>query len=512
MMERRLLLAKYLLDPDDSVLIVTIDEKEYLRLGLLLEQTFPEATIQMASVVTNPSGSVRPGRLARTDEYWFFAYFGAGGLTPQYVDGIGKSAAGPLPKVWETAIRSGTGTGIRASRPNLFYPVFVDSETIRYHSVGDPLPISSKRAEVTPPAGTTPIWPLAEGDREQTWGFASDQMRIRLQEGTARIARGKRGPSVLYMQSGVLKKIEQGTFKVVGRQADGSLELAWGDGVAGRPEYPRSVWTSASHSASSGGTRFLQPMLPGRSFPYPKSLYAVEDALRYVVANKPEALVLDFFSGSGTTAHAVMRLNRQDGGRRRSISITNNEVGADEQAKLREQGLRAGDPDWERWGICDYITKPRIRAAIEGRTPEGQPIKGDYKFTDVFPMSDGFDENVEFFTLTYEAPIRVQSNREFAQIAPFLWLRAGSSGRRIDSITNGWDVADAYGVLEDLDRTEQFLAAMRATPAARIAYIITDEDRLFEAVVRDLPTGVEPVRLYQAYLSNFEIDAMRSVR
>jgi adenine-specific DNA-methyltransferase len=127
-------------------------------------------------------------------------------------------------------------------------------------------------------------------------------------------------------------------------------------------------------------------------------------------------------------------------------------------------------------------------------------------------MSEGFEENAEFFTLTYEAPMRVQSNREFSRIAPFLWLRAGSRGRRIDSLANGWDVTDTYGVLEDLDSTEEFLEAMNSTPAARIAYIVTDEDRLFEAVTRDLPNGVEPVRLYQSYLSNFEIEAMRRVR
>jgi adenine-specific DNA-methyltransferase len=256
----------------------------------------------------------------------------------------------------------------------------------------------------------------------------------------------------------------------------------------------------------------LKELLPGRNFPYPKSLYAVEDALRFFVRDNPSALVVDFFSGSGTTAHAVMRLNKQDGGLRASISVTNNEVGVDEQKALRDKGLRPGDLDWESLGICDYITKPRIRAAIEGKTPAGDSITGEYKFTDEFPMKNGFDENVEFFTLTYEAPMRVQSNREFGRIAPFLWLRAGSRGRRIDSLSNGWDVADAYGVLEDLDRTDEFLGAIRETPEARLAYIITDEDRLFEAVVRDLPNGVEPVRLYQAYLSNFEIDAMRSVR
>ena len=85
-----------------------------------------------------------------------------------------------------------------------------------------------------------------------------------------------------------------------------------------------------------------------------------------------------------------MRLNRQDQGRRRQcISITNNEVAADEQAALRKTDLRPGDPDWEQWGICDYVTKPRIRAVIIGKTPDGEDIEGDYKFIDEFPMADG---------------------------------------------------------------------------------------------------------------------------
>ncbi|MBE8528486.1 site-specific DNA-methyltransferase, partial [Amycolatopsis sp. H6(2020)] len=154
---------------------------------------------------------------------------------------------------------------------------------------------------------------------------------------------------------------------------------------------PRTLWVRDSHDASVYGSTFLRTMLPGRKFPFPKSLYAVEDALRFFVKDKPEAVVLDFFSGSGTTAHAVMRLNRQDGGRRQCISVTNNEVSADEQAGLRKQGLRPGDTDWEVLGICDYITKPRLTAAITGRTPAGEPIKGDYKFTDEFPMSEGLE-------------------------------------------------------------------------------------------------------------------------
>jgi adenine-specific DNA-methyltransferase len=250
-------------------------------------------------------------------------------------------------------------------------------------------------------------------------------------------------------------------------------------------------------------------LLGEKLFDFPKSLYAVEDALRLFVAEKREAIVVDFFCGSGTTGHAVMRLNKQDGGRRQAICVTNNEVSAEEEATLREKGFRPGDVEWERWGICEYVTKPRFAAAVTGKTPHGISIEGSYKFTDEFPMGDGFEQNVEFFTLTYEAPLRVASNREFLKIAPLLWLRAGARGRRIEDISAGWDVADVYGVLANLDHTEDFLKAITANDAVTIAFIVTDEERLFESVAQNLPDRVEPVRLYEAYLRNFEIESGR---
>lgn len=75
-MERRLQIAKKLLNPADSVLIVTIDEKEYLRLGMLLEQLFPEARLQMITTVIAPQGQQRPGQFSRVDEYLYFVMFG----------------------------------------------------------------------------------------------------------------------------------------------------------------------------------------------------------------------------------------------------------------------------------------------------------------------------------------------------------------------------------------------------------------------------------------------------
>lgn len=199
-----------------------------------------------------------------------------------------------------------------------------------------------------------------------------------------------------------------------------------------------------------------------------------------------------------------MRLNRQDGGRRQGISVTNNEVAADEQAALRKAGLRPGDGDWEKWGICDYITKPRIAATITGKTPDGNAIAGDYKFADEFPMSEGFEENAEFFTLTYEAPVAVSHNLAFQRVAPLLWMRAGSEGRRIDNLpAQGWEVADTYGLLIDLDRAAQFCATALAAAGQRVAYIVTDDDRRFQAVARALPINIDPVRLYESYLSSF---------
>ncbi|AMY69861.1 DNA methyltransferase [Frigidibacter mobilis] len=289
---------------------------------------------------------------------------------------------------------------------------------------------------------------------------------------------------------------------MTGKKQDGSILV---DDSAYQPVFiPGTQWRISSHNAEQGGTNLQKLLIPGRRFPFPKSLYAVEDALRFFVGSNREATILDFFSGSGTTAHAVMRLNHQDGGRRQCISVTNNEVAAEEQTALRTANLRPGDPEWEKWGICDYITKPRIAAAITGKTPDGQPIAGDYKFTDEFPMAEGFEENAEFFTLTYEAPVAVSHNLAFRRVAPLLWMRAGSEGRRIDDLpAQGWEVAGTYGLLVDLDRATEFCAAAALAEGLRVAYIVTDDDRRFQAVTRALPDTIEPVRLYESYLSNF---------
>ena len=615
MMERRLLVAKELLNPAHSVMIVTIDEKEYLRLGLLLEQVFPEADIQMVSSVINRKGVVRFNELTRTNEFIFLLKFGNARLFAERKSSEDKVRWASLRRFEHSSRRNGP-----QPRPDQFYPIFINTDSWRIESVGKSLEAGVDRATVANVPGCITVWPLKPDGTEMIWGLTPATLKKRLAKGFVKVnpstknksAKNLKMPTLNYLTSGQVADVASGDLIITGHDHDGSVVVEF---KTGKAKLPTTQWDIESHNAQPNGTGLISPMLPNRTFPYAKSLYAVEDCLRLAIGDRKNAVVLDFFSGSGTTAHAVMRLNKQDGGKRQCISVTNNEVGADEQEALRAQDLRPGDIEWEKWGICDYITKPRVQSAITGKTPDGNPIDGEYQsgkaveqekprsfkqigFTEsnmfdsatkkkqlvalvkglpqtlvkepcpfivskkhassilfdtqraedwlealkgqehisdfyivtavkrtfdilkkqvgellgslivneleMVPMSDGFEENAEFFTLTYETPHGVNYQTAFKHIAPLLWLRAGSVGRRIDKLpAAGWEVADAYGFLVDLDKATDFLKAVRKVKKLRIAYIVTDDQRRFQALARRLPEGVEPIRLYESYLTNF---------
>ncbi|HHR1156441.1 TPA: site-specific DNA-methyltransferase [Raoultella ornithinolytica] len=498
MMERRLLVAKELLNPNDSVLIVTIDEKEYLRLGLLLEQVYPEGKIQMISTIINRKGIVRANEFRRTNEFIFFVMFGSAKLNPIRSD-TGKAVRWASLRRTDIESRRGTKKGGTSQ----FFPVYVNKMSAQIEAIGEPIPPDVDRNSIPDREGCFTIWPIRPNGTEMNWGLTPKTVMALMKDGYVKAVNGRanKEPTLYYLTSGQVKDIANGNLKVTGREANGAAIVEF---VTGKATMPATQWDYESHSAQEHGKSVIKALIPGRDFDFPKSLYAVEDALRFFVIDKPDAVILDFFSGSGTTTHAVMRLNKQDGGRRQCISVTNNEVAADEQKQLREQGLRPGDAEWEKWGICDYITKPRIQAAITGKTPEGESIKSDYKFTDEFSMSEGFEENAEFFTLTYEAEKSVSHNLAYARIAPLLWLRAGARGKRIDKLpADGWAVTDAYGLLSAVDQATPFIKAISHDRNIRVAFIVTDDDRHFQSVAKRLPKGVEPVRLYESYLTNF---------
>lgn len=397
MMDRRLKLAKRLLKSLNSVLIVSIDEKEVHRLGLLLEQIFADARIQMISSLINPANQARAGAFGRSDEYLFFVMIGTSAplrlpMHREWVSARGRTFTGKIR--WDLLRRSGTGPDRRDS-PGGFYPIYVDPVGPSFHSIGDPIPHGVSEPPLV--EGTVPVLPIRKNGSEGRWQVSPGTLRTYISQGRVKIGGTQTsGYVIYYLKPGEYKKVLAGEYEITGHEADGSLTL---EGISSQEAVavPSTQWRISSHDATQYGSRLLANMIPGRRFPFPKSLYAVEDTLRFFVGDKPEAVILDFFAGSGTTAHAVMRLNRQDGGRRRSVLVTNNEVSEDEARMLRATGYRPGDPMWEALGICEFITKPRMRAAITGQTPDGGPIRGDYKFTDDFPIAEGFEENAEFF-------------------------------------------------------------------------------------------------------------------
>jgi adenine-specific DNA-methyltransferase len=502
-MERRLRLAKHLLNPDDSALIVTIDEKEYLRLGLLLEQVFPGVRAQMVSSVINPAGTGRQNEFSRTNEYIFFLQFGKLAIQPMLPRDTTE-----VPVEWEPFRRRDLSS-VRRTRPRQFYPIYVDRSSGRIVGTGEPLPHDQDRHTAPTREGCASVFPVREDGTEMNWALTREEFQRRLERGYARVGRHQpNGPQeyvISYLRTGPIADIESGRAIIVGHREDGSVIARYREG---KRRMPLTQWDFASHDAQRYGTTLLQAFIPGRRFPFPKSLYAVEDVLRIAVGHKPDAVVLDYFGGSGTTGHAVARLNRQDGGRRQCVLVTNNEVSDAEAKALRKRGLRPGDPEWEEQGIFEHVTRPRVIAAVTGVNSEGHAVKGDYRFNDEFPMAEGLDENVEFFELTYLDPEDIEVSAAFSGVAPLLWLRAGGRGGIIENDAPYHAVMDTYGVLFNPDRWRSFVSSLHEE--VKTVFIVTDSPSIFAAIASELPAGIEAVRLYENYLSTFTLNTRRT--
>lgn len=336
MMERRLKVARRLLKPENSVLIVTIDDNEYGRLLLLLEQTFPEGRITNTSVVINLKGTPDNG-FGRIEEYIVFVQFGSSQPSRVF-----DPLHGTLPSLdnirvrWRGLTRT-SSNGVRSKSPGAYFPIFISKKDGSIHSSGSVPPPNKDGLNVKPPPGTVAVWPTPRPDGTLgRWSVVKESFDELLRIGAAKTGKVdflKNKFPLWYLTESNLQAIEDGEIVLTGREDCGAMIVEYA-GAESKKSAPRTVWSRSSHSASEHGSGLLNVQLPGREFPYPKSLYAVEDALRIFIGDKPEALVVDFFAGSGTTAHGVMRLNKQDGGRRQCICVTNNEVSADEQNEL----------------------------------------------------------------------------------------------------------------------------------------------------------------------------------
>ncbi len=276
---------------------------------------------------------------------------------------------------------------------------------------------------------------------------------------------------------------------------------------------PSTNWNKPTHDAQRYGTGILKGIFADNRFSFPKSLYAVHDVVKCFVADKPDALIVDFFAGSGTTLHAVNLLNAEDGGRRRCILVTNNEISEAERKDFLARGVRPGSDEWEGRGIARHVTWPRTVCSIEGRDVNGAPLKGEYLGSGR-KMADGFEANAAFFSLGFLDKTRVSLGRQLRELLPLLWLKAGAKGPPPAAGMSG-EMAlfegNGFAVLADEGRFPAFAEALAAHPGIGTVFLVTDYADAFASMAAALP-GRECVQLYRDYLDNFRINAGKDAR
>ena len=514
-MQRRLQLAKKLLNPADSVLIVTIDEKEYLHLGCLLEEMFPEARMQMITTVISAKGVVRTGQLSRVEEYIFILEWGGSCVCSSIYNMLDDEVKKESDRSIEwLGFRRRAPQAKRNSRPNQFYPIYVNNVDGKIASIGDVVQHGIDRNSIFVPDGCTALWPLSKDGDERLWSLVPEQARLNFEKGYLKVNNwnsANKSGTVYYLPSGTIKDIENGKATIVGYNTDGSVEAKYhSEGTTP----PKRVWNMKTHNAETYGTNILNAII-GKRFDYPKSLYAVHDVIRFFVANKPNAIIVDFFSGSGTTLHAVNLLNAEDGGHRRCIMVTNNEVSADEAKMLKDKGYQPGDAEWEKLGIAHYVTWPRTVCSIEGHDVNGNPLKGDYLGSEPpMHMADGFKANAAFFKLGFLDPTAVSLGMRISEMLPTLWLKTGAKGKCPE--LTGEQVPDMlilpenqFAVLINESTFADFAEKLAEHPEIQTVFLATDYEVNYQSMVKNLNV-TEVYQLYRDYLDHFRVNRGRN--
>lgn len=251
-----------------------------------------------------------------------------------------------------------------------------------------------------------------------------------------------------------------------------TVSLAYADGIS---RTPKTVWYRRTHDAGSNGSDLLTNILgKGKTFSYPKSLYATRDAIASIVRERTDALIVDFFAGSATTLNAVNLLNAADGGQRQCILVTNNEVSEEENRSLTAQGFQPGQDEWEQHGICRSVTWPRSKFTMLGKRDDGAPLPGDY---------------LTGKQVTREKPRTIRQlgfaegrNMPLAQRKQVAALLPGVTQSKIDDGPWFLDDVAAVSVLWDVRQAPAWLEALSEGDHVTDLCVVTTENRLFTAL------------------------------
>lgn len=395
----------------------------------------------------------------------------------------------------------------------LFYPILIDKNKGIIIRAEQPIPLGIDPDYGATIDGYTAAWPIRNDGTAGRWMLSTETFNAMLEKGYVSLGRhdDKRGTwGFSYLSKKYQEQITSGELKIVGRTENGQSVIV--EFSSEQERQVKTVWHRTRHDAGAYGSDLVSNVIGrSRAFSYPKSLYAEVDSISMVVKNKPNALIVDFFAGSGTTLHAVNLLNAEDGGHRRCIMVTNNEVSDAESKEMTEKGLKPGDEEWEKFGIARYVTWPRTVCSIKGKNIKGEPLKGNYIGSDI-PMSDGFKANAAFFKLGFLDKTSVALGRQFKEMLPTLWMKAGAHGKcpEIDNLELNMLVLpeNKFAVLVDEKHYMEFVEEIDKHPEIETVFIVTDS----EAGYRDMISGLgdkQTYQLYRDYLDNFRINSAR---
>ena len=337
MIYQRLLVARNLLSPD-GVMVVAIDENEFASLATMIKEVFGESSYahSYVSIVHNPRGQ-QGINFSYVNEYLIFVY-----------PDNGKKYLADFPKdeVDSRTLRDSGTESDRTDARMCFYPFYVkENKIIRIGDVPDNS-FHPSSANVVMDDGSIEVWPMTDDGDEKKWRYARQ--------------------SVDAIYSKLEPKMGRKSIQIIFNKDEGTM---------------RSVWANARYDSSEYGTKLLDKLFGGAPFTFPKSLYAVLDCIKAATKEDKNAIIMDFFSGSATTAHAVMQLNAEDGGRRKSIMVQLPEnldeaIGRTSDAKTKDsiqKAIKFLDSIGKAHTICE-IGKERIRRA-------GDKIKSESPMT-----------------------------------------------------------------------------------------------------------------------------------
>jgi len=497
-MERRLRLAERLLKPD-GVLVVTIDENEVHHLGMLLEQVFPQTVAQMVTICINPSGA-SPDGLSRVNEYAYFCFFGGSQPSPTSDDFLSGETKSHV-RWWDGLLRGGAGW-TRAARKNLCYPIVVDPLG-HITGVGAPLEGDDESQRPTRQLDCDLAWPVRKDGTLGIWRVDASRLHWLNESGYVYASKrdDQRGTwSFKYLLDGAVKAIEAGEIVVRGRGVRGEVVVG---PKAGSAVVAKTMWHRGRHTAGGeGGSLLLTSLVERGVFSYPKSVYSVCDTIDAAIGDRKQALILDFFAGSGTTLHATALLNARDGGVRRCYLVTNNELRADDSARLNKAGYFRGDREFEMAGVFERACRPRVTAALTGIRQDGRPVEGEY--IDGRAYAEGFAENAAFFRLDYLDAGEVEFGLRFHELHPLLWLWAGGVGE-VEELDPrqplGAPKTAPYAVLFDPSGMPALLEHLSHRADVRRVFIVSESDDGFDQLAAELPPWISATCLYRDYLT-----------